>query len=75
MLPTGIASASSTENFRVKSLLFLFFCWPPKRIQFATLGPQRTFAKKWWALKVLRHIKGTEYPLARNARPMPVYNM
>jgi hypothetical protein len=36
----------STENFRVKSLLFLVFCRPPKRVQFVYLGPTADIREK-----------------------------
>jgi hypothetical protein len=33
-----------------------FLSAPKKGYNLRTLGPQRTFAKKWWALKVLIRI-------------------
>jgi hypothetical protein len=37
-----------------------FLSAPKKGYNLRTLGPQRTFAKKWWSLKVLSHFAKTE---------------
>jgi hypothetical protein len=37
---------NSTENFRVKSLLFLVFCLGPQKVQFAYLWPTAEIREK-----------------------------
>jgi hypothetical protein len=42
-------------KFQGKIITLSSFLWAPQKgYNLRTLGPQRTFAKKWWALKVLK---------------------
>jgi hypothetical protein len=62
-LAWGAKFALSTENFRVKSLLFLVFCRPQKKVQFVYLGPTADIREKMEGAESVKTISAVEFTL------------